>query len=39
MRDILVHNYFGIDFTAVWETIQSDLIELKMQIKSLLDNQ
>ena len=28
MRDILIHNYFGIDYDLVWNTIKSDIPEL-----------
>jgi uncharacterized protein with HEPN domain len=29
MRNILVHNYFGIDFDVVWGVVESDLPQLK----------
>ena len=32
MRNILVHNYFGIDFDVVWGVVESDLPELKRLI-------
>lgn len=32
MRDILIHDYLGIDIYAVWETIERDLPSLKTQL-------
>ena len=29
MRDILIHDYLGIDIYSVWDTIKKDLPELK----------
>jgi len=36
MRDILIHDYIGIDLMAVWETINSVLPILKQQIIIIL---
>ncbi|OGF23451.1 hypothetical protein A3D45_00895 [Candidatus Falkowbacteria bacterium RIFCSPHIGHO2_02_FULL_42_9] len=36
MRDNLVHEYFGIDYDEVWQTIKEDLPVLKKEIKMLL---
>lgn len=38
MRNILVHNYFGIDLNEVWYTAQKNLPELKSQIESVIQN-
>lgn len=38
MRNIFVHEYFGIDAALVWEIIKNDLPELKEKIKQILDN-
>lgn len=35
MRNILIHNYFGVDLNIVWDTITQTLPEFKKQIKSL----
>lgn len=35
-RNILIHQYFGIDLVIVWETVIKSLPELKRQIKDLL---
>ena len=32
MRDILIHQYFGIDLNLTWEVIEKDLPKLKNQI-------
>ena len=29
MRDKLVHDYFGVDLAAVWDTVQKDIPVLK----------
>ncbi|MFX1470825.1 MAG: DUF86 domain-containing protein [Promethearchaeota archaeon] len=32
MRDILIHQYFGIDLNLTWEVIERDLPKLKKHI-------
>jgi uncharacterized protein with HEPN domain len=36
MRDKLIHQYFGVDIAAVWETAAQDLPGFKIQIKGIL---
>jgi uncharacterized protein with HEPN domain len=36
MRNILVHHYFGIDTSAVWNAVAHDLPSLKQQIEVML---
>ena len=36
MRDKLIHEYFGVDLTTVWDTIQEDLSPLKEAVENLL---
>ena len=36
MRDILVHEYFGITFTMVWKVVNEDLPILKEQVEKLI---
>lgn len=36
MRDVLIHDYFQIDLTTVWKTVQDDLPLLQTQIEELL---
>jgi uncharacterized protein with HEPN domain len=35
MRDRLIHGYFGVDVSIVWETITSDLPKLKKQVEKI----
>lgn len=36
IRNILIHNYFGIDLKIVWDTVTKSLPEFKKQIKEIL---
>jgi uncharacterized protein with HEPN domain len=36
MRNVFVHEYFGVDITLVWEIIKNDLPDLKEKIKKIL---
>ncbi len=36
MRDLLIHEYFGVDLELVWDTIQQDLPHLKKVIVALI---
>jgi len=36
MRDVLIHEYFGVDLDLVWETIKKDLPQLKDKILEIL---
>jgi len=36
MRNIIVHDYSGVDYLTIWETLKKDLPELKRQIKKIL---
>lgn len=35
-RDKLIHGYFGVNLSLIWETIQINLPELKKQIQKIL---
>jgi uncharacterized protein with HEPN domain len=37
MRNVLVHQYFGIDIEEVWSTVQRDVPKLKRDVKAILD--
>lgn len=37
MRDKLIHNYFGVDYDQVWETVEKDLPELREFIQKIQD--
>ena len=36
LRDILVHEYFGIDVDIVWDVVANKLPDLKLQIEKIL---
>jgi uncharacterized protein with HEPN domain len=36
MRNILVHDYFGIDVNIIWSIVEKDMPVLERQIKELL---
>jgi uncharacterized protein with HEPN domain len=37
-RNVLVHDYLGIDLEIIWEIIQRDIPKLKQAILSMLEN-
>jgi uncharacterized protein with HEPN domain len=37
MRNIIVHEYFGVDSSIIWKTITDDLPQLIQQLESALD--
>ncbi len=39
MRDVLVHEYWGIDVNVVWETVQESLPVLKAEITKIKEQQ
>ncbi len=36
MRNILIHEYFGLDSEVIWKTVQEDLPLLKEKIKKIV---
>ena len=38
MRDILIHDYIGVDIWAVWNTVEKYIPELKSSIEKILEN-
>jgi len=36
MRDVLVHEYFGVDLNLTWQTVQQDLPALKGKLEEIL---
>lgn len=36
MRNVFVHEYFGVDSNLVWEIIKNDIPELKANIKEMV---
>lgn len=39
MRDVLIHDYMGVDVAAVWEVTQKDLPGLKSKVGTILEEQ
>jgi uncharacterized protein with HEPN domain len=37
LRDILIHQYFGIDIEIVWDVVQTKLPDLRAAVLSILD--
>ena len=38
MRNVFIHEYFGIDLYIVWDIIANDIPELKMKLIEILEN-
>ena len=38
MRNILVHNYFGVDVDVVWAVVVDDITDLKQKIENAIRN-
>lgn len=36
MRNVLVHDYTGVEYPTVWKTLQQDLPELKQMVEDLV---
>ena len=36
MRDVLIHQYYGVSLNDIWQVIQKDLPKLKKQIKKMI---
>lgn len=39
MRDVIIHQYFGIMLNRIWVAIEEDLPELKVNIHTIKENQ
>lgn len=37
LRNILIHEYFGIDTKIVWDIIKTDMVLLKLQVKEIIE--
>jgi uncharacterized protein with HEPN domain len=37
MRDRLIHDYFSVDYTIVWDVATNKLPELRVKLKALLE--
>lgn len=38
-RNIIVHEYFGLSWTLVWETASREVPELKRQVETILSSE
>jgi len=38
MRNKVIHEYFGVDWDILWQTIQEDIPDLKKQINKMIKN-
>ncbi len=36
LRDVLIHNYMGVDLTTVWKVTQRDIPTLKKNVQAIL---
>lgn len=36
MRDVLIHNYFGVDYDLVWNVVTIDIPELQMELEIII---
>jgi uncharacterized protein with HEPN domain len=36
LRDVLIHNYMGVDLEAVWQVTQNELASLRKAVEALL---
>ena len=37
LRNVVVHEYFGIDLSEIWDTVQRDVPELKRNLLAIAD--
>ncbi len=37
LRNVIIHQYFGVDIENIWEIIINDLPDLKEKMKSILE--
>lgn len=36
-RDIMIHEYFGVNLERIWKTIREDILPFKKQLKKMLE--
>ena len=37
MRDILIHEYFGVDLNLTWQTVRQDIPVLRSRLEAILE--
>lgn len=35
MRDILIHEYFGVDYSVVWEVASREILDVYKKLKQI----
>jgi len=38
MRDVLIHDYFGVDIETVWETVKTEIPKTKLMLGRVLEH-
>lgn len=38
LRDVLIHDYFGVDLTIVWNVVENELPQIKIELEKILSN-
>jgi uncharacterized protein with HEPN domain len=38
LRNVFVHEYFGVDTNIVWEILKGDIPDLKVRISAILNS-
>lgn len=39
MRDRLIHDYMGVDYSIVWDVVRNRIPQLTQQIEDIIDNE
>ncbi len=39
MRDKLIHEYFGINYELVWDVIENEISNLRIQIERIINQE
>ena len=38
MRNLLIHEYFGVSLSVIWQTVKEDLPSLVTQLRAILES-
>ncbi len=39
MRDVLVHDYFGVDYQIVWDVVRTKIPQLQTEVQKILNQE
>ncbi len=39
IRDVIIHDYFGLDFDIIWDTIKTDIPVLKDWMEIIIEKE